>query len=90
MFGEILPLDGTHYLSALQKAHPASLKRTYKLAFIRRTPTSRICFFRALILSRFRIDLYKVAFVARITGDSIKIISPLTRQLEDGAWEAFP
>ena len=89
MFGEIIPLDGTHYLSAFEKAHPACSKRIYKLAFIRRTSTSRICFFRALIHSRFRIDLYKVAFVARITGDSIEIISPLTRQHEDGAWEAF-
>lgn len=81
--------DGTvraDLLEELQQLEPRRLMRLHALYVRTRSPRSKNLFCRAHISSRFRLQLYFVGFVLRIHSDGIRIVSPMTRELSDGAW----
>jgi hypothetical protein len=73
--------DGSRFLEQL-KSVPA-IKRTSRAFFIRSRPKSSILFFRLHVETRFKMGVYDVGVVAKVSkGGVLKILSPFTEQIK--------
>ena len=90
MYGEIPVENAANLIATLKETLPDVFKRLHTLCFIRRMSNSKTLFFRAHIDSRFRMECYYVTFAAKVKDSRVEIISPLTREMNDGTWKEFP
>ena len=89
MWRELTVYDYSQLIPQLKALEPKTLRRLRVLVGDKSKHNSRIVYMFGQVDSMFRLDLYNIGFVIELLPESLRIISPITRQFPDGSWKVF-